>query len=155
MKARVDYAKGPAGALQAMQTLERHVRQAGFEPGLLELIKLRASQINGCAYCVDMHAKDARALGESEQRLYGLTAWRETPYYSERERAALEWTEAQTLIAENHVPDDLYERACAHFTEAELFDLSLAVVAINGWNRLAISFRWVPGSYRRPEDASR
>ena len=108
---------------------------------------MRASQINGCAYCLDMHSKDARANGETEQRLYGLNAWRETPYYSARERAALEWTEALTLVSETHVPDDVYERVREQFSEDELAHLSLAVVAINGWNRLNVAARTVPGDY--------
>jgi AhpD family alkylhydroperoxidase len=124
------------------------VRESGLELSLLDLVKLRASQINGCAYCLDMHWKDARARGESEQRLYSLDAWRETSYYTERERAALAWTEAVTLIAENHVPDDLYEQVRQHFSEEELVNLTLAVVAINGWNRLSISFRTEPGTYQ-------
>ena len=119
-----------------------------LEAPLRELVKLRASQINGCAYCVDMHWKDARAAGETEQRLYGLVAWREAPYYTERERAAVEWTEALTLIADNHVPDDFYEQTRRHFSEQELADLTLAVVAINAWNRIAISFRSEAGSYQ-------
>jgi AhpD family alkylhydroperoxidase len=113
----------------------------------LELVKLRASQINGCAYCIDMHTKDARVGGETEQRLYALSAWRETPFYSDRERAAIAWTEAVTQVAEGHVPDEVYELARQHFTEKELVDLTLGIVAINGWNRLAISFRTVPGTY--------
>lgn len=150
MKPRIDYQKdAPAGAYQAMFGLERYVRTCGLEHSLLELVKTRASQINGCAYCIDMHTKDARAEGESEQRLYALTAWRETPFFTERERAALEWTEALTLISQNNVSDELYERVHEHFTTAELVSLSLAVVAINGWNRLAIPFRSVPGSYQR------
>ena len=149
MKARIDYHKDvPPGAFQAMLGLEKYVHGCGLERPLLELVKTRASQINGCAYCIDMHTKDARAAGETEQRLYGLSAWRETPFYSDRERAALEWTEALTLISQNNVPDELYERVRKQFTEAELVNLSLAVVAINGWNRLAISFRSVPGSYQ-------
>ncbi len=137
-----------------MYGLERHVRQSGLERPLLELVKLRASQINGCAYCIDMHTKDARAEGETEQRLYALAAWRETPFYTERERAALEWTEALTLISQNHVPDELFERVRQRFSEEELVNLTLAVVAINGWNRMAISFRTVPGSYQRPAGAA-
>jgi AhpD family alkylhydroperoxidase len=131
-----------------MYGLERYVRESGLEPALLELVKMRASQINGCAYCLDMHSKDARAAGETEQRLYVLNAWREAPFYTERERAALAWTEALTLISENHVPDEIYNDVRQHFSEAELVDLSLAVVAINGWNRLAISFRSEPGEYQ-------
>ena len=149
MKPRIDLTTPvAAGAVQAMFGLERHVRQAGFEKGLLDLIRMRASQINGCAYCLDMHSKDARAHGETEQRLYGLSAWREAPYYSERERAALEWTESLTLVADSHVPDEVFERARKHFSEAELVGLTLAVVQINGWNRLSISMRALPGTYQ-------
>src|SRR5262245_35394874 len=149
MTSRIDLTKpAAAGALQAMFGLERFIRQTKFETGLLDLMRMRASQINGCAYCLDMHSKDARANGESEQRLYGLSAWRETPYYTERERAALAWTEALTLIADNHVPDDLYEQARKQFSERELANLTLAVITINGWNRLAISCRSEPGSYQ-------
>jgi AhpD family alkylhydroperoxidase len=139
--------------MRAMFGMETYVRQSGLEPSLLELVKTRASQINGCAYCLDMHTKDARAHGESEQRLYALSAWRETPFYSERERAALAWTEAVTLIADGHVPDAVFEEVRPHFTEEELVNLTLAVVAINGWNRLSISFRAVPGTYQPREAA--
>jgi AhpD family alkylhydroperoxidase len=148
MQSRIDYSKQEPGALKAMLGLETYVRNSGLEPSLLELIKTRASQINGCAYCIDMHTKDARARGESEQRLYLLNAWRESPFYTERERAALEWTEAVTLITDRHVPDEIYEQVRRHFSETELVNLTMAVVAINGWNRLAISFRAVPGSYQ-------
>jgi AhpD family alkylhydroperoxidase len=147
MKPRIDLTRSPA-ALQGMFGLERQVRQAGFEHGLLDLVRMRASQLNGCAYCLDMHSKDARAAGETEQRLYGLDAWRETPYYTDRERAALEWTEALTLVAETHVPDDVFERVRAQFSEDEIVNLSLAIVQINGWNRLAIATRAVPGNYQ-------
>jgi len=133
--------------MQALLGLERQVRQAGFDHKLLHLVRMRASQINGCAYCLDMHSKDARAIGETEQRLYGLAAWRETPYYSAREQAALEWTEALTLVAETRVPDDVFERVREQFTEDELVHLSLAIVSINGWNRLNIAARTVPGDY--------
>jgi AhpD family alkylhydroperoxidase len=133
-----------------MYGLEAYVHQAGLEPPLLELVKVRASLINGCAYCLDMHTKVARSLGETEQRLYAVGLWRESPYYSERERAALAWTEAITLVSIDHVPDAVYENVRAHFTEKELVDLTLAVVAINGWNRLAIAFRTVPGSFELP-----
>jgi AhpD family alkylhydroperoxidase len=115
---------------------------------LLGLVKTRASQINGCAFCIDMHTKDARAAGETEQRLYALNAWRETPFYTDRERAALAWTEAVTLINEGHAPDDVYEEVRQRFTEEELVNLTLAIVSINGWNRLAIAFRALPGSYQ-------
>ena len=148
MSERIAYTKVTPEGYRAMSGLERYVRGSGLEPSLLELIKLRASQINGCAYCIDMHWKDARARGESEQRLYGLMAWRESPYYTERERAALAWTEAVTLIADSHVPDDLYEEVRQYFNETELVNLTLALVAINGWNRLAISFRTEPGTYQ-------
>lgn len=148
MQPRISYSAVAPGAGQAMMALEKYVAQSGLERPLIELVKLRASQINGCAYCIDMHTKDARAAGESEQRLYALTAWRETPFYSERERAALAWTEAVTLIADGHVPDEVYEQARTQFSEKELVDLTMAVIAINGWNRLAISFRTVPGTYQ-------
>jgi AhpD family alkylhydroperoxidase len=144
---RIDYHKA-SGAYQAMLGLERYVRNSGLEHPLLELVKTRASQINGCAYCIDMHTKDARAAGETEQRLYALSAWRETPFYTPRERAALEWTEALTLISENDVPDELYARVREHFSEEELVNLTMAIITINGWNRLAIPFRSVPGSYQ-------
>ena len=148
MQPRIAYAKAAPGAAQAMQGLERYLATTNLEPALLDLVKLRASQINGCAYCIDRHWKDARARDESEQRLYGLDAWRESPYYSDRERAALAWTEAVTLVALDHVPDAVYEQARECFAETELVNLTLAVVAINGWNRLAISFRSTPGHYK-------
>src|SRR6187455_2039268 len=147
MNARIDVMHVSPGIVQSMLGLERQVRQAGLDSKLLDLVRMRASQINGCAYCLDMHSKDARANGESAQRLYGLEAWRETPYYSARERAALEWTEALTLVSESRVPDDVYERVRAQFSEDELVHLSLAIVAINGWNRLNIAARTAPGSY--------
>jgi AhpD family alkylhydroperoxidase len=152
MEPRIKLENAPKGALQAMRGLEAYVRGSGLEDSLIELLKTRVSQINGCAYCIDMHTKDARAQGETEQRLYALSAWRETPFFSERERAMLEWAESVTLISENHVPDEIYERARQHFTEDELVNLTMAVVAINGWNRLAISFRSVPGSYQPQAD---
>jgi AhpD family alkylhydroperoxidase len=126
----------------------------GLEAALLELIKMRASQINGCAYCLDMHSKDARAAGETEQRLYLLSAWRESPFYTSRERAALAWTEAVTLVSHTHVPDDVYQLAREQFSEVELVNLTMAIIAINGWNRLEIGFRGVPGSHqpKRPEN---
>ena len=130
-----------------MFALGKYVAACGLEPKLLELVKLRASQINGCAYCLDMHSKDARAAGEIEQRLYTFSAWRETPFFSERERAALAWTEAVTQIG-GGVSDALFEETRKHFSEKELADLTWAVVAINGWNRIAISSRAVPGSYK-------
>jgi AhpD family alkylhydroperoxidase len=148
MKPRIEYAEVAPAGMAAMASLEDYVRQTDFDPALLELVKLRASQINGCAYCLDMHTKDARARGESEQRLYAVLVWRETPFFSERERAALAWTEAVTQVSYQHVPDEVYELARQHFSEKELVDLTLAIVAINGWNRLAICFRKVPGSYQ-------
>ena len=131
-----------------MLGLEKHVRTCGLEKSLIELVKTRASQVNGCAYCIDMHTKDARAAGETEQRLYALSAWRETPFFSDRERAALAWTEAVTLVADGHVPDDVFQAVRPHFSDAELVDLTWAVVAINSWNRAAIAFRAVPGTYQ-------
>ena len=148
MHSRIEYLQVAPDAIKTMFGLEKYLAQCGLEPSLIDLIKLRASQINGCAYCIDMHTKDARVRGESEQRLYELVAWRETPFYTERERAALAWTEAVTLIAGEHVPDEVYELARQQFTEQELVNLTLALVAINGWNRFAISFRTVPGTYQ-------
>jgi AhpD family alkylhydroperoxidase len=147
METRINLMRVNPGIVQAMLGLERQVRQAGFDHRLLDLVRMRASQINGCAYCLDMHSKDARANGETEQRLYGLSAWRETPYYSARERAALELTEALTLVSETGVPDDVFERVREQFSEDEVVHLSLAIVAINGWNRLNITARTVPGDY--------
>jgi AhpD family alkylhydroperoxidase len=147
MKARIDLMHVNPGIIQAMLGLERQVRKAGLDNTLLDLVRMRASQINGCAYCLDMHSKDARANGETEQRLYGLAAWRETPYYSARERAALEWTEALTLVSETHAPDDVFEHVREQFSEDELLHLTLAIVAINGWNRLNIAAQTVPGGY--------
>lgn len=149
MTPRINFYKAAPEAIQAMRGLEHYINQSsGLEPSLRELVKTRASQINGCAYCIDMHTKDARAAGETEQRLYALDAWRETPFYTERERAALEWTEAVTLIAEDHVPDDVFQSVRQQFSEEELVKLTLAIVAINGWNRFAIAFRSVPGTYQ-------
>ncbi len=148
MEPRIRYGKISLGVVEAMQGLERQVHSSGLEPSLLDLVKVRASQINGCAYCIDMHTKDARARGESEQRLYALNAWHETPFFTDRERAALAWTETVTRVADTHVPDDAFDLAREQFSEQELVDLTLAIVAINGWNRLAISFRSVPGTYQ-------
>src|SRR6185369_11866721 len=150
MTQRIDYGKVSPGALNAMYGLEKYLLKSSLEHSLRELVKMRASLINGCAYCIDMHSKDARAAGETEQRLYGLSAWRETPFYTDRERAALAWTEALTLVAETHVPDEVFEQARQHFSEQELVDLTMAVVAINGWNRIAISLRMEPGTYQPP-----
>ena len=148
MKPRIDVTRVSPKVLQAMLALQNTVNNSGLERPLLELVKMRASQINGCAYCLDMHSKDARAAGETEQRLYLLDAWRETSLYSDRERAALEWTEALTRIGEGHVPDAVYASVREHFSEEELVNLALAVVAINGWNRLSIAFRAEAGKYR-------
>jgi AhpD family alkylhydroperoxidase len=148
MKVRIDYQKVAREPLHSLLAIERYLAASGIDPKLLLLIKFRASQINGCAYCIDMHSKDARAAGETEQRLYELDAWRETPFYSERERAALEWTEALTLISQTHAPDDVFERVSAHFSEKEIVDLTYAISMINTWNRIAISFRAVPGEYQ-------
>jgi AhpD family alkylhydroperoxidase len=147
MKPRFDVMKSAPGVIHAMLGLEKQVHLAKFDSKLLDLVRMRASQINGCAYCLDMHSKDTRANGETEQRLYGLDAWREAPYYTDRERAALEWTEALTLVSQTHVPDEVYERVRPHFTEEELARLSLAIVAINGWNRLNVAARTVAGGY--------
>ncbi len=147
MEARINYYRVAPGAVEAMRGLENYVHQSGLEPSLLELVKLRASQINGCAYCIDMHTKDARLLGETEQRLYALSAWQETPFYTDRERAALAWTEVVTEVAKSRIPDEAYAAVREQFSEKELVDLTMAVIAINGWNRLAIGFRTVPGTY--------
>lgn len=136
---------------QAMFGLEKAVRASGLETSLCELVRLRASQMNGCGYCIDMHSKDALAEGETEQRLYCLSVWRECPFYSDRERAALEWTEQVTLISESEISDDIFERVCRSFSKEELAALTLAIISINGWNRLAIPFRATPGSYERAQ----
>lgn len=156
MEPRINYWQAAPQGLAALRGLQAYVEGCGLEHSLLELVKTRASQLNGCAYCIDMHTKDARAAGESEQRLYALCAWRETPFFSERERAALAWTEALTRIAENDVDDPLYAELQRHFSEKEIVDLTLAVIAINGWNRLALPFRTPAGSYqpRRREGAT-
>ena len=149
MQPRINSEKIPAEPTRALMSLEAYLdHHSGLEPKLLHLVKMRASQINGCAYCIDMHSKDLRAVGETEQRIYELDAWRETPFYSDRERAALEWTEAVTLVSQTHVPDEVYERVRQHFNEDELVNLTLAVATINVWNRLAISFRALPGTYQ-------
>ena len=148
MKPRLDLTKYlSSGLVRAMLNLSGEV-EARIERPLFELVKIRASQINGCAYCLDMHTKDARLAGETEQRIYALNAWRETPFYSDRERAALEWTEAVTRVADTHVPDDLHERVSTHFNEDELVALTFAVIVINTWNRLAVSFRAPAGTYQ-------
>jgi AhpD family alkylhydroperoxidase len=148
MKARLDPRKAAPAAMQAMSGLHAYVAKCGLDHRLLELVKLRASQINGCAWCMDMHTKELRAAGESEQRLYLLSAWRESPFYSERERAALAWTESLTLITEGNVPDDVFAAVRGEFSEEDLVKLTLVIVAINGANRINVAFRTVPGSYR-------
>ncbi len=152
MASRMDYRKATPDGLRIMYEMERYLKGCGLEKSLLELVKVRASQLNGCAYCLDMHTKDARAAGETEQRLYGLVAWRETPFYTDRERAALSWTEKLTLISTNDMPDELYEAVRQHFNEQELVNLTLAITTINSWNRLAIGFRSEPGSYKPRKD---
>jgi AhpD family alkylhydroperoxidase len=155
MHQRLDYKRASPEAWKAMLNTENQVRSSGLEASLLELVKTRASQINGCAWCLDMHTKDARARGESEQRLYLLSAWRECTCYSERERAALAWTEAITQIAVAGVPDALYEEARRHFDEKAIVDLTLAIIAINGWNRMNVAFRTAVGGYVSPHAAPR
>lgn len=147
MGTRLNYGKAAPGAMRAMGAVENYLDECGLEPALIDLIKLRASQINGCAYCVDMHSLDLRAEGETEQRIYALPVWGETPFFTERERAALLWTEKLTLIAVDHVPDEVYEQVRPHFTDEELVNLTLAIAAINAWNRFGVSFRSEPGHY--------
>jgi len=148
MEERIHYMKVSPGAYHALVGLEKYLQECGLEEGLLHLIKLRASQINGCAYCLDMHWKDLRAMGESEQRMYSLDAWEGSPFYTDRERAALAWTEAVTRVSETHVPDEVYEEAKKQFSEKELADLTVAVATINMWNRLLIAGRITPGTYQ-------
>jgi AhpD family alkylhydroperoxidase len=148
---RIAYYKVAPEGLKHMRALEAYLHQCGLEKSLVELVKLRASQINGCAYCLDMHSKDALAAGETVQRLISLDGWRETPFYTDRERAALAWCEALTLISETHAPDEVYQAAREHFNEAELVNLTLAVTAINSWNRISIAFRTLPGTYQPPK----
>jgi AhpD family alkylhydroperoxidase len=148
MQPRIDYTKHAQEPLKHFLALEHYLATSGLDHQLLHLLKLRASQINGCAYCIDMHSKDARALGETEQRLYELNAWRETPFYSDKERAALAWMEAVTLVSETHVPDDVFEDLKRHFSEKEIVDLTVLAAVINSWNRICVSLRVVPGSYQ-------
>ena len=155
MEQRLSYSKAAPEGIEILRKLEGYINKAGLEPDLVELVKLRASQLNGCAYCIDMHTKDARTNGESEQRLYGVSAWHEAPFYSERERAALAWTEAVTLISQDHVPDEIYAEARKHFSEKELVDLTLGIIAINSWNWLAVSFRTLAGSYQPDHPAAK
>ncbi len=151
MEPRIDYSKLSPEGYKAMLGLEHYLNHSSVEKKLLHLLKLRVSQINGCAFCLDMHWKDLQVEGENEQRMYSLDAWRETSYYTGRERAALAWAEAVTNIKDGHVPDSLYEDTRRHFSEQEVADLTLAVVAINGWNRVSIAFRVVPGAYQPPQ----
>jgi AhpD family alkylhydroperoxidase len=155
MEERLGYSKTAPDGVEILRKLESYIRKSGLEPDLLELVRVLASQINGCAFCIDMHTKDARSHGESEQRLYGVSAWRESPFYSERERAALAWTESVTRVSTDHVPDEIYNLARKYFAEKELVDLTLAVIAINSWNRLAISFRTPLGSYQPDHPVSK
>jgi AhpD family alkylhydroperoxidase len=148
MQPRLNFSKVSPDVAKAMLGLEACIARGSIERPLIELVKMRASQINGCAYCLDMHSKDARAAGEGEQRLYTLDAWCETPFFSPRERAALAWTETLTRVAETHVPDAEYEAVRAEFSEQELVDLTLVIVTINAWNRIAVGFRSVPGTYQ-------
>ena len=154
MHPRIDLLKASPEAIKPMYAIEAYLKNCGLEHSLLLLVKMRASQINGCAYCLDMHSKDARAEGETEQRLYTLNAWRETPFFSSRERSALAWTEALTLISKTHAPDEVFEELRAHFSEREIADLTLAIGAINAWNRFAISFRVEVGKYQPGKHAA-
>ncbi|WP_199617026.1 carboxymuconolactone decarboxylase family protein [Paenibacillus alkalitolerans] len=148
MKQRINYTRVAPEAFKAMLQFEEYVKTTDFDKKLIELIKIRASQINGCAYCLDMHTKDARAIGETEQRIYCLNAWRESPFYTDAERAALELTESVTLVSAKGVPDELYERVRRHFDEKQFVDLVMIIIAINGWNRLSISMNNIPGHYK-------
>ena len=148
MQPRLDVTKIGGGAVKAMYALEAYLAQSTIEPKLKHMLKLRASQVNGCAYCIDMHWKDARAHGESEQRLYGLDAWAESPYYTDRERAALAYVESVTRVADTHVPDDVFDRVRSHFSEQEVVDLTWLAAAINAWNRFAIAMRSPAGTYQ-------
>jgi AhpD family alkylhydroperoxidase len=154
MEPRLDLTKFAQDAQKSLYALEKYLATSGLDRKLMHLLKMRASQINGCAYCIDMHSKDARALGETEQRLYELDAWRETPFYTEKERAALEWIEAITLVAETHVPDQAFEQLKKHFSDKEIVDLTILAGLINIWNRLAIATRTVPGTYKPKQVAS-
>jgi len=151
MEPRIDYTKASPEAYKAMAQLESVVRHSTLDPKLVELVKIRASQLNGCAFCIDMHTKDARAKDETEQRIYALNAWRETPFFTDKERAALAWTEAITNIQQGHAPDEVYEAVRKEFDEKELVRLTFAITQINAWNRLAIGFRAEAGTYQPPE----
>jgi len=154
MKQRLHYHTVAPKAVEAMRGLQGYVDGTGLEHSLVELVKTRASQLNGCAYCVDLHTRDARKAGEREERLHAIAVWHESPFFTARERAALAWCEAVTLIARDHVPDAAFEEARAHFSEKELVDLTMAVIAINGWNRLAVSFRQMPALSTRAATAA-
>ena len=154
MQPRIDYRKFSQEPVKFLYEIEKYLASSGLEPKLLHLIKMRASQINGCAYCLDMHSIDARAAGETEQRLYTLDAWRETPFFSDRERAALAWAEAVTNVSKTHVPEPVFEEVKKQFSEKEIVDLTLALGMINLWNRLAISLRAVPGHYHPAKTSS-
>ena len=154
MQARLDPRQAAPEAMKAMSALHGYVRRCGLDHRLLELVKLRASQINSCAWCMDMHTKELRAAGETEQRIYLLSAWRECPFYSDRERAALTWTEAVTLVHSGHVPDSVYEEVKGQFNDQEIVNLTMAIITINGWNRLAIATRTVPGTYEPEKQPS-
>ncbi len=148
MEPRLDYKRISPDGYKALSQLEAFVRHSGLDPQLLELVKIRASQMNGCAFCIDMHTKDARAKGETEQRIYALDAWREAPFFTEKERAALAWTEAITNIQQGHAPEAVYQELSRHFSETERVNLTYAITTINAWNRIAIGFRLVPGDYQ-------
>ena len=148
MPERMNFAKAFPEGVHALRALERTISEAGLEPSLLELVRMRASQLNGCAYCLDMHSKDARAAGETEQRLYALSAWRETHFFTPRERAALAWTEAITNIQQGHASDEAYGEVRREFDEPSLMRLTMAITQINTWNRIAIAFRTEPGTYQ-------
>ena len=147
-KQRINYSKSAPDAIKGLMEIENYVKESGLDLTIFELVKYRASQMNGCAYCMDMHTKDARAAGESEQRLYVLSAWREVDFYTEKEKSALAWTEALTLVSQNDVPNSLYEDLKHHFDEKEIIALTMAIISINGWNRLAIAFKTPAGHYQ-------
>ncbi len=148
MDLRFDYRKFSPEPVNAMIALEKYIASCGLDHRFVHLLKLRASQVNGCAFCIDMHSIDARAAGETEQRLYALNAWRETPFFTDRERAGLAWIEAVTLVSQTHVPDEVYEEARRHFSEKEIFDLTFVAATINAWNRIAVASRTPPGTYK-------
>ena len=148
MESRIDYSQFAQGALQGMLAIDQYIASCGIDHKLIHLLKMRASQINGCAYCIDMHSIDARGEGETEQRLYALAAWRETQFFTPRERAALAWMEAVTLVAQTHVPDDVYDEVRQHFSEKEIVDLTYIASQINAWNRISVATRALPGSYK-------